>query len=201
MRPSATWLRGLRIQNRLLPQTTSYLSSPTVSAARIQSPISPISVCRQGASPLSRLLSRRHSSSASPSPPLTDRTSSEADDARHAQQNTIRRDQEPAYRLTFTCKPCGTRSSHHVSKHGYHRGTVLIRCPSCSNRHIISDHLQIFLDNASTLEDILKQTGRTLTKGYLEGDLELWEDDTIYKTTDDEPFTVGSAKKENETGE
>jgi protein import protein ZIM17 len=78
---------------------------------------------------------------------------------------------------------------------------VLIRCPSCSNRHIISDHLQIFLDNASTLEDILKQTGRTLTKGYLEGDLELWGDDTIYKTTDDEPFTVGSVKKENETGE
>jgi protein import protein ZIM17 len=194
MRP-ATWLRGLRIQNRLLPRTTSSRR------VKIQSPISPINVCRPGTSPLSRLLSRHHSSSASPSSPLTDRTSSEADDARNAQQNTIRRDQQPAYRLTFTCKPCGTRSSHHISKQGYHHGTVLIRCPTCFNRHIISDHLQIFLDNARTLEDILKKEGRTLTKGYLEGDLEVWEDGTIYKTTGDEPFTIGSEKTENERGE
>jgi hypothetical protein len=49
----------------------------------------------------------------------------------------------PAYELTFTCKPCLTRSSHRVSKQGYHHGSVLIMCPECKNRHIISDHLGV----------------------------------------------------------
>ena len=49
----------------------------------------------------------------------------------------------PAYELTFTCKPCKHRSTHTVSKQGYHKGTVLITCPGCSNRHVISDHLKV----------------------------------------------------------
>lgn len=47
----------------------------------------------------------------------------------------------PSYQLTFTCKPCSTRSSHKISKQGYHKGSVLITCPECRNRHVISDHL------------------------------------------------------------
>src|SRR5690242_16017317 len=35
----------------------------------------------------------------------------------------------PAYEMTFTCKPCSTRSTHKISKQGYHHGTVLISCP------------------------------------------------------------------------
>lgn len=50
---------------------------------------------------------------------------------------------KPAYRLRFTCKPCGVRSGHYISKQGYHNGTVLITCPHCKNRHIISDHLKV----------------------------------------------------------
>jgi protein import protein ZIM17 len=53
--------------------------------------------------------------------------------------------EQPAYDLTFTCKPCKTRSSHRVSKQGYHYGSVLITCPECKNRHIISDHLGVGL--------------------------------------------------------
>lgn len=49
----------------------------------------------------------------------------------------------PSYQLTFTCKPCQERSSHEVSKQGYHYGTVLITCQSCKNRHVISDHLKV----------------------------------------------------------
>ena len=49
----------------------------------------------------------------------------------------------PAYELTFTCKPCKHRSTHKISKQGYHKGTVLITCPECSNRHLISDHLKV----------------------------------------------------------
>lgn len=50
---------------------------------------------------------------------------------------------QPEYEMTFTCKPCGTRSRHRVSKQGYHRGSVLITCPDCKNRHVISDHLNV----------------------------------------------------------
>jgi hypothetical protein len=39
------------------------------------------------------------------------------------------------YLLTFTCKPCNTRSTHKVTKVGYHCGSVLITCPECKNRH------------------------------------------------------------------
>ena len=114
------------------------------------------------------------------------------------ESNTAReapRPQEPSYQLTFTCKPCGDRSAHVITKHGYHKGTILIKCPTCANRHVISDHLKIFMDEKSTLEDILKRTAGTdkdlsklLKKGKLgmrqgemigrEGDedMEFWDD-------------------------
>lgn len=52
-------------------------------------------------------------------------------------------DKAPAYQLTFTCKPCKHRSTHVVTKLGYHKGSVLITCPECSNRHVMSDHLKV----------------------------------------------------------
>ncbi|KAL4810860.1 DNL zinc finger-domain-containing protein [Aspergillus unguis] len=111
--------------------------------------------------------------------PLTDRVESADKDADAAEQNRLRREQEPAYQLTFTCKPCGGRSSHRVSKHGYHRGTVLIQCPGCTNRHVISDHLNIFFDQKKTLDDLLQERGQTITRGELKGDMEFWEDGTV----------------------
>lgn len=106
----------------------------------------------------------------------------------------------PSYKLTFTCKPCQHRSSHKVTKQGYHHGTVLIQCPGCKQRHVISDHLKIFMDEASTLEDILQRTAGTdkdvsklLKKGRLgqregqlvgnegEEDIEFWDDGTTTK--------------------
>ncbi|CAK7238626.1 MAG: hypothetical protein STHCBS139747_000044 [Sporothrix thermara] len=100
----------------------------------------------------------------------------------------------PHYELTFTCLPCGTRSSHKVTKQGYHQGSVLIACPECRNRHIISDHLGIFSDlvkgkdgsnstRGRTIEDIMREKGKLVKKGTLgeDGDIEFWEDGT---TTD-----------------
>ncbi|KAI5240533.1 zf-DNL-domain-containing protein [Aureobasidium subglaciale] len=90
------------------------------------------------------------------------------------------REEVPSYEMTFTCKACSTRSSHRMSKQGYHHGTILITCPGCKNRHLIADHLKIFSDKAITMEDILAEKGQLLKKGALdsESDMEFWDDGT-----------------------
>lgn len=74
--------------------------------------------------------------------------------------------------------PCGTRSAHNVSKQGYHHGSVLITCPSCRNRHIISDHLNIFGNRKITVEELVRERGQLVKRGTLgeDGDVEFWED-------------------------
>lgn len=62
-----------------------------------------------------------------------------------APESRLDREQVPSYELTFTCNVCKTRSSHRLSKQGYHHGTILISCPDCKNRHLISDHLKVCL--------------------------------------------------------
>ncbi|KAI0854165.1 DNL zinc finger-domain-containing protein [Daldinia vernicosa] len=88
---------------------------------------------------------------------------------------------EPHYELTFTCVPCGNRSTHTITKQGYHHGSVLITCPSCRNRHIMSDHLNIFGDRKMTIEDLMKERGQLVKRGTLgeTGDVEFWEDGTV----------------------
>ncbi|KHE89925.1 zf-DNL-domain-containing protein [Neurospora crassa] len=88
--------------------------------------------------------------------------------------------QVPQYELTFTCIPCDHRSKHKVSKQGYHHGSVLISCPNCRNRHVISDHLKLFGDRKVTVEDLLKEKGMMVKRGTLgeDGDVEFWEDGT-----------------------
>lgn len=70
---------------------------------------------------------------------------------------------KPMLMIAFTCKKCGTRSSHTMSKQAYTSGTVLITCPSCKNRHLIADHLKIFRDDHVTIEDILKAKGESVS--------------------------------------
>ncbi len=99
----------------------------------------------------------------------------------------------PAYEIYFTCKPCSHRSGpHRVTKQGFHKGTTLITCPSCKNRHVVSDHLKIFTDEGGDLEDIMQRHGEKLKKGSLglrdrngqvvgdegEEEIEFWEDGT-----------------------
>ncbi|KAK0108498.1 hypothetical protein ONS95_003302 [Cadophora gregata] len=85
---------------------------------------------------------------------------------------------KPEYEMTFTCTPCSTRSKHRVSKQGYHKGSVLITCPECKNRHVISDHLGIFGDRNLTIEDLMREQGQLVKKGTLseDGNLEFWAD-------------------------
>lgn len=72
--------------------------------------------------------------------------------------NTLKVDQ-PQLMLAFTCNKCETRSSHAFSKQSYTKGTVLIQCPGCKNRHLIADNLKIFRDTNVNLEDILRAKG------------------------------------------
>ncbi|WYZ42570.1 hypothetical protein EsH8_VI_000269 [Colletotrichum jinshuiense] len=91
----------------------------------------------------------------------------------------MRLESSPHYQLDFTCVPCDTRSRHKVSKQGYHHGSVLITCPSCRNRHVISDHLGIFGDRKITVEDLMREKGRLVKKGTLgeDGDIEFYPDE------------------------
>lgn len=88
---------------------------------------------------------------------------------------------EPAYDLSFTCRQCLTRSTHRVTKQAYHKGTTLITCKGCKNRHLISDHLKVFSDKSITLEDILREKGEFLRKGRLgeDGDIEFYEEEGV----------------------
>ncbi|KAA8902071.1 DNL zinc finger domain-containing protein [Sphaerosporella brunnea] len=107
-----------------------------------------------------------------PSKPLTEQPASAS-----TQPAGGRAEKPPSYQLTFTCRPCQTRSSHDVTKQAYHSGTVLIQCPGCKNRHLIADHLKIFGDTWRSLEDILKEsgTGEVLKRARMldNGDIEM----------------------------
>lgn len=90
------------------------------------------------------------------------------------------------YQLSFTCVPCSHRSHHNISKQGYHTGSILITCPSCRNRHVISDHLNIFGDRKITVEDLMREKGRLVKRGSLgeDGDIEFWPDEESTAASD-----------------
>lgn len=195
MRPSSLSY-GLRALNTSLPRTaisrtttrpfSQLINRLPSSSTQLQNPQRP-------AVQYHAFRSNSSSSSSSGQSPLTDRQLDAQTDAQHEEQNRLRREQEPAYQITFTCKPCGERSSHRMSKHGYHKGTVLIRCPSCHNRHVIADHLNIFFDKSTTLEDIMQKEGKKVTRGYLEGDMEFWDDGVAFKRGEGEKSGDGQS--------
>lgn len=71
----------------------------------------------------------------------------------------------PQLMIAFTCKKCDTRSSHTFSRQSYYKGSVLIQCPGCKNRHLIADNLKIFHDNNFNLEDVLGAKGESVATG------------------------------------
>ncbi len=60
--------------------------------------------------------------------------------------------------VSFTCTAnnCGTRISKMIRRSSYEKGTVLIMCPNCKVKHIISDHLGWYSDVGKKLTDIEK---------------------------------------------
>lgn len=89
-----------------------------------------------------------------------------------------------------------------MSKQGYHKGSTLIICPSCHNRHVISDNLGIFGDRKITVEELLREKGQLVKWGSLNenDDIEFWQDTSVESTHVGEAGAT-SAGREEEGGE
>ncbi|KAK5658879.1 hypothetical protein OQA88_1693 [Cercophora sp. LCS_1] len=140
----------------------------------------------------------RPSSTPPPAPQPTAAAPKDQDPTPQTESESKRR--AASYELTFTCKPCSARSRHTISKQGYHHGSVLVTCPSCRNRHVISDHLKIFGDKSMTIEDLLRERGQLVRKGSLaeDGDLEFWEDGTVTAREEDGEKILRWEKRDGE---
>ncbi|KAJ5653722.1 hypothetical protein N7490_000725 [Penicillium lividum] len=170
--------QSLRALRTLSTKTTSTTSARFLSTQLLRpQPLTRASIVGQARFKIPSVA--RHNSTAHP---LTADTAQPETDAERERRNEERRSKEEAYMITFTCKPCGERSSHRMSKQGYHRGTVLIQCPSCKERHIMSDHLGIFYDTKVTLESIMQEKGESIMHGKLNGNMEFWDDGTVKKS-------------------
>ena len=79
---------------------------------------------------------------------------------------------------------------------------MLITCPDCKNRHVISDHLQIFSDESIDVESMMREKGELVRRGRLvqgdggvvveDGQVEFWEED-------DEPQRIAIGDADNKT--
>ncbi|KAF3902884.1 hypothetical protein AA313_de0208473 [Arthrobotrys entomopaga] len=166
-----------RISPPMKPIIPTYRPSISTASSRILPPLFSSSIRKYSSEPDSPSIlspppsSSSSSSSSSPSPSSPSSSSQKVASFPLAEK--------PSYELTFTCKKCSHRSTHKVSKQAYHKGTVLVQCPGCQVRHLMSDHLKIFTDKPTTIEDILKEKGEKIKKGvkYSNGDIEILPDE------------------------
>ena len=86
--------------------------------------------------------------------------------------------------MFYTCKKCDTRSVKKISKQGYEKGVVVVRCPSCDSMHLIADRLGIFEDGNWDIQKYLQSQGENVKVVNSEKDvLELTNIDFIGSTS------------------
>ena len=81
--------------------------------------------------------------------------------------------------IVYTCKVCDTRSAKKISKQGYHKGVVLVRCAKCQNLHLIADHLGIFEEKGWDIKNYLEKSGENVNVITDDNVLELTPKDLI----------------------
>jgi len=81
--------------------------------------------------------------------------------------------------LMFTCTVCETRSAKKISKQGYNHGIVIVRCPGCNNRHLISDKMGVFEDSGWDVQQHLAQEGEVAKFITEENVMELTQEDIV----------------------
>ncbi|CAI5745729.1 unnamed protein product [Peronospora destructor] len=81
--------------------------------------------------------------------------------------------------MVYTCSVCETRSAKTISKHGYYKGVVLVRCPKCENLHLIADRLGWFEDKSTDVESLLQQKAEKVRFVTADNVLELTENDIL----------------------
>ena len=166
-------------------QHSTFAPSPLTDRPPLLTPNEPLSTSSTSASPSTNPIPESAESSSTATPSTT-RTPTPTPGTTHT-AGPLPDLERPRYELTFTCRPCSARSSHWITKQGYHKGTVLITCPDCKNRHVISDHLQIFSDESIDVESMMREKGELVRRGRLvqgdggvvleDGQVEFWEDD------------------------
>ena len=85
--------------------------------------------------------------------------------------------------LMFTCDVCQTKQGRTFSKDAYTKGVVLIRCEGCDNLHLIADNLGWFEDEATNIEQIMKEKGEKVLKFINQESLEFIQEKDIDKNT------------------
>jgi hypothetical protein len=100
-------------------------------------------------------------------------------------------DADGFYVLMFTCRKCETRTARRISKHGYHHGSVLVRCPGCLGLHLIADHLGFFSDEAVDAEGLIAARGGDGSGGGSSSG----GDPSVYELSADDARVLASAGK------